>query len=164
MTQCPCGSSKEYISCCGLFIDGENKPGNPETLMRSRYTAYTMARIDYIKKTMRGKPLIGFNEVEATEWAKQLDWLNLQVIKSYRDEQDENIGYVEFIANYRSQGKKQAIHELSKFEYLDGQWFYTDGNQPKTKVKLQKATVSRNAPCPCGSQKKYKNCHGTGKS
>ena len=31
---------------------------------------------------------------------------------------------------------------------------------PAVPVKRDKAKVGRNDPCPCGSGKKYKNCHG----
>ena len=34
-----------------------------------------------------------------------------------------------------------------------------DGSQPQT-VKRKDAKVGRNDPCPCGSGKKYKKCHG----
>jgi preprotein translocase subunit SecA len=34
-----------------------------------------------------------------------------------------------------------------------------DGSQPQT-VKRKEAKVGRNDPCPCGSGKKYKKCHG----
>ena len=34
------------------------------------------------------------------------------------------------------------------------------GSQPET-VKRKEAKVGRNDPCPCGSGKKYKKCHGT---
>ncbi len=27
-------------------------------------------------------------------------------------------------------------------------------------IRREKPKVGRNAPCPCGSGKKYKNCHG----
>ena len=33
--------------------------------------------------------------------------------------------------------------------------------QPKPVVRKE-ATVGRNDPCPCGSGKKYKKCHGAG--
>lgn len=111
---------------------------------------------------MCGKSMEGFNEFEAKAWAKQVNWAGLQVVKSYMDETDENIGYVEFIASYHENGKNQAIHELSRFQRIDGQWFYTEGKTPKNKAKIQKPNISRNGPCPCGSQKKYKNCHGAG--
>ncbi|MBS4213141.1 MULTISPECIES: preprotein translocase subunit SecA [Neobacillus] len=38
-----------------------------------------------------------------------------------------------------------------------------DGEAVKKKPKLNKENVGRNDPCPCGSGKKYKNCHGAGK-
>ena len=70
MSLCPCGSQHLYDSCCGLYLDKKQKPQTPEQLMRSRYTAYSVANIDYIKNTMQGNPLIGFNEQEAEKWAK----------------------------------------------------------------------------------------------
>ncbi|MFC4800130.1 preprotein translocase subunit SecA [Neobacillus sp. GCM10023253] len=38
-----------------------------------------------------------------------------------------------------------------------------DGEAVKKKPKVNKENVGRNDPCPCGSGKKYKNCHGAGK-
>jgi len=35
-----------------------------------------------------------------------------------------------------------------------------DGEKAKKKPLVKKETVGRNDPCPCGSGKKYKNCHG----
>ena len=37
----------------------------------------------------------------------------------------------------------------------------TNGGQPRSKMPMRvEKTVGRNDPCPCGSGKKYKNCHG----
>jgi len=36
-----------------------------------------------------------------------------------------------------------------------------DASQSQT-VKRKEAKVGRNDPCPCGSGKKYKKCHGAG--
>jgi len=149
-----------YIACCGLFLDKLQAAPTPEALMRSRYTAFTLAKVDYLKKTMRGKPLENFDEDNTALWAKQVKWLGLEVINRYMDDEDENLGYVEFIASYQDGGKKLVIHELSKFQRFEGLWFYTEGKQPKTNKKPK---IARNSPCPCGSQKKYKNCHGQGK-
>ena len=157
---CPCGSQCYYSDCCGLYIEQEEKPKTPEQLMRSRYSAYTQAKTDYIKKTMIGKALEGFNEFTAANWAKQINWLGLEVVKTYLDPQDENTGYVEFIARYQEQEKAQTIHELSQFKRLNEQWYYTTGTHIKPKKRPAKERIARNAPCPCGSQKKYKNCHG----
>ena len=35
-----------------------------------------------------------------------------------------------------------------------------DLNDPNQQAAAQQKTVGRNDPCPCGSGKKYKNCHG----
>lgn len=160
ITQCPCGSQIAYETCCGLYIDQNQLPTTPERLMRSRYCAYTQAKTDYIKKTMRGKALEGFNEQEAATWAKEINWLGLQIVKSYLDTNNENIGYVEFIANYEENDTKQTLHELSQFQRVDEQWYYTSGVLFKQKKATSKEKISRNALCPCGSQRKYKNCHG----
>jgi SEC-C motif domain protein len=55
-------------------------------------------------------------------------------------------------------GKRHIHHETGRFARQDGQWYYVDGImgvRPRTAPK-----VGRNDPCPCGSGKKYKKCHG----
>lgn len=52
---CPCKSGKRYADCCEPFITRINLPETPEQLMRSRYTAYSQANIDYIMGTMKGE-------------------------------------------------------------------------------------------------------------
>ena len=51
MPHCSCGSGRDYVTCCQPYVEGRAHPETPEALMRSRYTAYTMADIDYIEKT-----------------------------------------------------------------------------------------------------------------
>lgn len=155
MNFCACGSQRDYKDCCGLFLSNQAQAPTPETLMRSRYTAYTQANIDYIKKTMRGPALLGFNEIEATNWARKVQWLGLKVLNSYLDSKDSKKGFVEFIATFKDGNNIDRIHELSEFQYLEGCWYYTTGELPQNR---QKPKISRNAPCPCGSQKKFKNC------
>jgi SEC-C motif-containing protein len=70
--KCPCSSGKIYQKCCELYISGVKLPALPEELMRSRYSAYTMANIDYIVKTMYGKALQGFIQKDAYNWAKSV--------------------------------------------------------------------------------------------
>ena len=153
MLNCPCGSELGYESCCGIYIDGTRAAPTPETLMRSRYTAYSLANIAYIKKTMRGKPFVGFDEHEAKRWALKVRWIGLRIISATEERND--LGHVEFIARFIEGDKLKSIHESSEFHGERGVWFYVDGVlQPTTFQPLQ-----RNAPCPCGSLKKYKNCH-----
>lgn len=157
MTLCPCGSTKTYEQCCGLYLDKNQVPESPEQLMRSRYTAYSLANIHYIRQTMRGKALLGFNELEAKESASKVTWLGLKVIQSYLETPDK--GFVEFSASFLDRNQLKNIHELSEFHRIDTMWFYVDGTHQLSTKKNSKQVLSLNAPCPCGSGKKFKNCH-----
>ncbi len=98
MSDCPSGSQTSYSLCCEAIISGKQSPETPEALMRSRYTAYSTANIDYIKETMRGKVLIGFDEVNVKRWAKRVIWIKLNVLKSLI--KNESTAYVEFEASF----------------------------------------------------------------
>lgn len=144
---CPCGSSLEYQKCCQPYLSYQSIPKTPEALMRSRYTAYSQANIEYIQKTMRGKALIGFDKDEALKWATQVQWLGLKVIAASTVANHK--GFVEFIASLSQDNYRQIIHERSEFHKIDDRWYYVAGQTPK---------VNRNDPCPCGSTKKNKRC------
>lgn len=151
MLNCPCGLPNPYLACCGLYIEELHHAPTPEKLMRSRYTAYTLANMAYIKATMRGKALLNFDEADAAHWAKQVKWTGLKIINTFPKATKKECGFVEFMAFYEQNEIKHTLSEKSEFHYLNEQWFYTDSLKP---------SASRNTPCPCGSHKKYKNCHG----
>lgn len=155
MSLCACGANKEFSECCGPFLEQQQIPQTPEQLMRSRYTAYSMCNIDYIKETMRGKAAIGFDAQHAKEWAEQVTWLKLDVIRSYNENPD--LGFVEFTAHFLEHNKKNQLHELSEFHRINNQWFYVDGSERELAPKSKRP--ARNSPCPCGSGRKFKNCH-----
>lgn len=158
MTNCPCGSHKNYDDCCGQYISGQAFPATPEALMRSRYTAYSRANINYITQTMKGPAAKDFNQEDAEQWARQTTWLGLEVINA---KMGENLGWVEFIAHYSYEGKKYNLHEISEFQLENGKWYYVDGETPSEKpIKNLAEKVGRNDLCPCGSNKKFKKCCG----
>lgn len=156
MIDCPCGSQKCYLSCCEPFLTGTRMPGTPEMLMRSRYTAYTMANIDYIKNTMCGQALLGFQEEDAKRWAKRVNWIKLIVFESAI--KNSNTGMVEFEARFVDGSRLKLIHEKSEFILEKGRWSYVGGIQQPTAHLEQ--LISRTMHCPCGSHRKFKNCHG----
>lgn len=121
---CPCSSGKKYLDCCGIFIEGKKLPETPEQLMRSRYSAYTRANIDYIEQTMQGPAAKNFNKKEAYQWAKTVKWDGLQVIQAHSQ---NDTGQVEFIAHYSFDNKQYQLHEISEFVRKNGRWFYVDG-------------------------------------
>lgn len=129
MNHCPCGSTSNYSTCCGRYIDGAQPAGTPELLMRSRYSAYTLAKINYIKRTMSGNALIDFNPGEVKRWARQVKWLGLRVVQAYNV--SENKGFVEFVAHFQDGECLQSIHEVSEFHRVEGIWFYVDGTHKK---------------------------------
>lgn len=143
--QCPCGSQKTYRDCCGIYHTGAQKPATPEALMRARYSAYTLAKIDFIVATMRGNAAQGFDVVDAERWAKQVNWLKLTVLGTSQQNNTKNT--VTFLVQYALNGKEKFLFEKSLFEKMNDQWYYTEGLSP---------SIGRNDACPCGCGKKYK--------
>ena len=159
ITNCPCGSKLAYFDCCGLYIEKQHNAPTPEALMRSRYTAYTRANLSYIRESMCGKALDGYNEHDSETWAKEVTWIGLKVINTFLELAQETIGFVEFTATFEEKGQRKIIHEKSKFHFIEGKWYYVDGQKPLQQAKSTQKLTPRNSPCPCGSKKKYKNCH-----
>lgn len=121
---CPCKSEKEYAQCCEPFIIGNQLPDIPEKLMRSRYTAYTQANIDYIITTMKDAALKDFDKASAKQWAESVNWVKLKVLRAYIDPAIPNTGFVEFKAYYRYKKQMHVMHEFSEFKKMDDRWFY----------------------------------------
>lgn len=121
---CPCKSEKNYVECCEPFILGAQLPQTPEQLMRSRYTAYTQANIDYIMATMKDAALKEFDKISAKKWAESVTWVKLKVLRAYINPTFPTIGFVEFKAYYRLQKQMHVMNEFSAFKKIEGQWFY----------------------------------------
>ena len=122
MGLCPCGSSQLFTECCGRYLDDGKIPYTAEVLMRSRYTAYTLLREDYLLATWHPstRPL-------ALELANEIKtkWLGLEVNR--HELQQPNRALVEFVARYKVNGRAHRLHEVSRFVLENGQWFYVDG-------------------------------------
>lgn len=153
---CPCGSQISYQHCCGRYIDGKATANSPEALMRSRYSAYTLANIDYIAKTMQGPAAKGFDYQLTKQWAESVEWRGLEVIKASIDLHSPTLGTVEFKASYYYQNQLHIMHELSQFQLIEGHWYYIKGQSFKT----PSLKIGRNDSCPCNSGKKFKKCCG----
>lgn len=158
MQPCPCGKELSYQQCCSQFIDGSTLPQTPEELMRSRYTAYTQANIDYIVKTMLSPAADDFDPASAKEFAKRCEWLKLEIFET---SQQNTIGFVEFLAHFSQNKKRHVIHEKSEFHLMDGKWYYVDGTTPPRHMPVTVSHIGRNESCLCGSGKKYKKCCGS---
>jgi SEC-C motif domain protein len=154
---CPCGSTLPLDRCCGPLLDGEPAP-TAEALMRSRYTAHVHRRIDYLIATSDPATRGSVDRASVERWARDSEWLGLQIVSTARGTRDDDDGIVEFRASYRAAGVTTVHHERSRFRRHDGRWFYTDSDAVKPAPARRATEVGRNDPCPCGSGKKYKRC------
>ena len=67
---CPCGSEKKFSECCEPLIKGVKIAETAESLMRSRYAAYTLQNIDYILATTHISKTAEMNVDEIKEWSR----------------------------------------------------------------------------------------------
>lgn len=158
---CPCGSGLSYGGCCSRYHNGSELAPTAEALMRARYSAYVVCDIDYLAQTI---PLIqrkGFDRNFAKAWAKQSEWLGLEILSTRQGGVDDSQGIVEFKATFRQNGTDYVHHEIGTFKKAGSRWQFVDGKiVPPDSDSEQVPNISRNAACPCGSGKKFKNCCG----
>ncbi len=158
MSLCPCGSNKEYDSCCRQFIvEGKNAP-TAEATMRARYSAFALGEIGYVEKTHHPETRDQFDVAETRRWSQESKWHGLEIVKTAKGSEHDSQGLVEFVAHYEFNGVKHAHHERSDFRKHDGVWFFYDGQIVQGTIVRDQPKVGRNDPCPCGSGKKFKKC------
>ncbi len=146
---CPCGSDKLFKECCAIIIDDHAKALTAQQLMRSRYTAYTQASNEYLMESWA--PETRPTELDVEDPSMQ--WLGLDIEECEQGERGDTTGTVTFTARFLSSGHHCKIHEQSRFIRRDNLWYYLDGKSDSSTAK-----TGRNAPCPCGSGKKFKKC------
>jgi SEC-C motif-containing protein len=127
MAQCPCCSGKLFSVCCSPFLNAEKLPETAVQLMRSRYTAYSLANINYIQQTMRGPAAENFVPEEAKQWAEQVTWRGLKIIDPGKQSKDIEYDEVEFAAQYVAENFLYILQERSQFKKIDNHWFYITG-------------------------------------
>jgi len=118
---CPCGSGKQFGECCALYLKNGASAPDAASLMRSRYTAYTLLREDYLLATWHPStrpPMLGL----AGE--APIKWIGLEVRR--HEQQDADHAIVEFVARYKVNGRACGLHEVSRFVRQAGRWLYVD--------------------------------------
>ncbi|MEQ1592206.1 MAG: YchJ family metal-binding protein [Thiobacillaceae bacterium] len=120
--RCPCGSNLDYAQCCGRFHDGSSMAPDAAALMRSRYSAYVKRLETYLRTSWHPDTCpdaLGLDDVPRPQW------IGLE-LKSHCPI-DDNHATVEFVARYKLNGRAHRLHEVSRFERIDGQWLYVNG-------------------------------------
>lgn len=137
--ECPCGGAApgqkseksgakppRYADCCGRFIDGDALPATALELMRSRYTAYVLGDVPYLRATWAAETCPADLDVDPNEPGAPR-WLGLAVKR--HESIDETHAIVEFVARHKSGGRAYRLHESSRFTRgNDGRWRYVDGD------------------------------------
>jgi SEC-C motif-containing protein len=119
---CLCGSGETFGTCCGRFVEGDGSPDTAEQLMRSRYTAYTLGREDYLRATWHPT-----TRREDLQLAEPVTWLGLRILRTEGGGAHDEAGVVEFVARYKIGGRVYRFHEVSRFVRRGGRWLYVDG-------------------------------------
>ncbi len=122
---CPCGSRKGYSDCCGTYHSG-TVPPDAAALMRSRYSAYVLADVEYLLATWHADTRPPSLNAQSLS---DLRWLGLNIKRHQIIDDDHAL--VEFVARSRlGGGSAQRLHEISRFVREDGRWYYLDGEFP----------------------------------
>lgn len=153
---CLCGSNNAYLVCCLPFHNNEQLPLTAEQLMRSRYTGYAMRNEAYLLDTWDAgtRP----NEIDYSK--EDVVWTKLEIVKIKKGKEKDNKGVVEFKAYYTADSEEYVLNEISRFKKSAGRWTYMDGVIKSTSKLGVQTNQGKNAPCSCGSGKKYKRCCG----
>jgi SEC-C motif-containing protein len=153
---CPCGSKLKYSACCLPILKQEKPAADAEQLMRSRFTAHVAHDYVHLHRTVletSKEPYVEDAREGGTNWTRL-------VIHSHETGPKPDYATVDFTAYFVEGEVERAFHEKAEFQKVDGTWFYTKPlRQGPAPIKATKKEVGRNDPCPCGSGKKYKQCH-----
>ncbi len=126
--KCYCCSGKEFEDCCQPFIGESAKPATAEGLMRSRYSAYAAAAVEYLIRTTHPSVRKFHDAGTIGNWARSCDWEKLEIISKSAGEAKDKVGIIEFKAYFADEnGEPQIHHEISNFRKELGKWFFVDG-------------------------------------
>lgn len=120
---CPCSSGDTYENCCGPLLDNRVRAETAEQLMRSRYVAYVVGRLDYVFRTWH--PRTRPDKILPTPG---LAWTGLTIGFTEDGQPSDDEGLVEFDAAYCTGSGPGVQHELSRFVRRAGHWLYLDGD------------------------------------
>jgi len=124
---CPCTSKKPYDRCCGPYHSGTARPETAEQLMRSRFSAYAMGKVDYLINTRPADKRADENREELTQYCKSVSCVGLKIVSKEKGGKADDTGVVTFHASLQANGRRSLHIETSSFAREDGRWVYVDG-------------------------------------
>ena len=122
--KCYCGHNKTYKECCEIFHLNKGKTKTAQQLMRSRYSAFVLAKGDYLMQTHHNSTRPIKEKKAIVKWAKSVDWIKLEVLEITNGLEKNNKGTVTFNAYFYENGNVAIIHEKSAFIKENDNWKY----------------------------------------
>lgn len=116
---CPCGSKIKYKKCCGIYHKGAIA-SNALLLMKSRFSAFAIGKIEYIIKTSTFQD--DFDDLKA--FSDSCDFKALEILK-FQDGLNE--AFVTFKATIFCDDEDNSFCEKSRFIKKDNKWYYESG-------------------------------------
>ena len=124
---CPCTSKMSYDRCCGPFHAGTAMPETAEQLMRSRFSAYALGKVDYLISTRPRVKRAGEDREELAQYCKSVSCVGLKIVSKEKGGQADDTGIVTFHASLQTNGRRSLHIETSSFAREEGKWVYVDG-------------------------------------
>lgn len=124
---CPCTSKKPYDRCCGPFHSGKTTPETAELLMRSRFSAYALGKVDYLISTRPEAKRPEENREELAVYCQSVSCVGLKIIHKEKGGKADDTGVVTFHASLQANGRRTLHIETSTFARENGRWVYVDG-------------------------------------
>lgn len=90
--------------------------------MRSRYSAFVECNESYLLASWHAD-----TRPSRVRFDQEQRWLGLTIKSVAAGGSADSAGTVEFVARYKVRGKGHRLHELSRFEKVDGVWYYLGG-------------------------------------
>lgn len=125
---CPCTSKLTYERCCQPLIEGKRVAETATLLMRSRFSAYALGKVDYLLKTTSESERAKLVREELAQYCRTIKCISLKIISAEQGGPGDETGTVKFHASLQVQGKRQLHIELSRFIREEGAWVYVDGD------------------------------------
>ncbi len=120
--RCPCGSGKSGLACCAPVLARTKPAPTAEALMRSRYTAFASAEVDYLLYSWHPATRPATLSLNPAQ-----HWTGLDVLATEAGGLLDTEGVVEFRATYTLDGASETLHEVSQFGRHDTRWVYLSG-------------------------------------
>jgi preprotein translocase subunit SecA len=118
-----------------------------------------LLNIDHLKE---GIGLRGYGQRDPlVEYKKESFDLFQEMMERIQDRVVKYLWKMEIVVESEQQQQAPRVQRMPPPKPKQQPMFFSSGQQEPQTVKRKEAKVGRNDPCPCGSGKKYKKCHGT---